>query len=69
MPYYDDDGNEINLNLISRPALCIGCQHNEPDDPMEDVHCNLRRLDYFLTCRDSNADEEFVCYTFEVKFK
>ncbi|MGE3800510.1 MAG: hypothetical protein AB7H80_05775 [Candidatus Kapaibacterium sp.] len=64
MPYYDDNGNELNPDLITRPALCIGCLKNEPDDPMEEVHCNLNRLDYFLECSGATADIEFICGAF-----
>jgi hypothetical protein len=28
MPYYDDDGSELNPNLIKKPQLCLSCKKN-----------------------------------------
>ncbi len=60
MPYFDDDGNELNPDLIRKPHLCIACRCDETDDEMEHVLCNLTRLD------QTDADE-FVCYAFVPK--
>lgn len=58
MPYFDDDGNEINPELIAKPSLCITC--TKDDDPNEIVLCNLNRMD--------QADEEdFICFAYNLK--
>ncbi len=55
-PYFDDDGNELNPDLIPMPSLCTVCR--KKDDPHEEVLCNLNRLD--------QADEdEFICHAYE----
>lgn len=43
MPYYDDDGNELDPTTIPRPGLCLMCE--KLDDPGEEILCNLNRLD------------------------
>ena len=40
---YDDDGNEINTDLIAKPSLCVSCSKDE--DPAEEVLCLLNRAD------------------------
>ena len=40
---YDDDGNEINPNLIVKPSLCVMCRKD--DDPVEETLCLLNRID------------------------
>jgi hypothetical protein len=60
MPYFDDDGNQLNPDLIPIPSLCIGCRKYGIEDGDEEILCNLNRLDY-------SADKEFVCYAFEPK--
>lgn len=54
MPYYDDDGNELFPELLPRPTLCLTCRRNERTDFMEDVLCNLNRL-------DQRDEPEFFC--------
>lgn len=56
MPYYDDDGNELNPDLIPIPQLCHSCRKKE--DPNEKILCALNRL-------DQRNDEEFICYAYE----
>ena len=60
MPYYDDDGNELNPNFIAKPGLCVGCKMDDGDNEMEHILCNLTRL-------DQNGEEEFICYAFVPK--
>ena len=60
MPYFDDDGNELNPDLISKPHLCVGCIKNDMMDGDEEILCNLTRF-------DQSEDKEFVCYGFEPK--
>jgi len=58
MPYFDDDGNELNPNLIPKPARCVGCRNDE--DPGQEIVCNLTRL-------DQREESEFVCFAYEPK--
>ena len=60
MPYFDDDGNELNPDLIPKPGLCVSCRLDETDDETEQVLCNLTRLD------EAGAGE-FICYAFVPK--
>lgn len=43
MPYYDDDGNELDPASIPVPQMCLMCEKN--DDGNEEILCNLNRLD------------------------
>ena len=52
MRFYDDDGTEINADLIAKPSLCTSCAND--DDPTEEVLCTLNRL-------DQQGEEEFEC--------
>jgi len=50
--FFDDDGYEINIDLIKKPSLCLTCiSDNGPDDEML---CAMTRYDQ----RENN---EFVC--------
>ena len=60
MPYYDDDGSELNPNLMAKPALCVVCANNDAEDEMERVRCNL-------TCLDQQDSEAFVCHAYTPK--
>ena len=55
---FDDDGAEINPDLISKPSLCVSCKKD--GDPSEEVLCNLTRA-------DQQDEEEFECFAFERK--
>jgi hypothetical protein len=55
---FDDDGTEINPDLISKPSLCVSCKKD--DDPSEEVLCLLTRA-------DQQDDDEFECFAFEPK--
>ena len=57
MPYYDDDGTEVNPDLIPKPQLCLSCKKN--DDPGEEILCNLTRL-------DQRNEPEFKCFAYEM---
>ena len=58
MPFFDDDGNELNPDLVSKPDLCVSCAKD--GDPNEEIVCTLTRLD--------QADEdEFRCDAYEPK--
>jgi hypothetical protein len=43
MPYYDDDGNELDPTGVPVPGLCLMCEKN--GDEHEEILCNLNRLD------------------------
>jgi len=58
MPYFDDDGTEVNPNLIPKPTLCVACRND--DDPDELILCNLTRL-------DQRDESEFICFAYEPK--
>ena len=58
MPYYDDEGNEINPELVSKPSLCITCIKD--DDPNEKILCDLNRMDQ---CNE----KDFICYSYKSK--
>jgi hypothetical protein len=55
MPYFDDDGNEINPAEIPLPRMCGLC--DKKDDPYEEILCNLNRL-------DQRDEAEFKCGAF-----
>lgn len=53
---FDDDGYEINADLIKKQSLCITCINN--DNPEEEVFCNLTRY-------DQKDEIEFKCYAYK----
>lgn len=55
MPYYDDDGNELDPASIPMPHMCMMCEKREM--PGEEILCNLNRLDQM-------GEEEFKCGAF-----
>lgn len=55
---YDDDGTEINRDLIKKPSLCLLCIHDE--NKYESINCDLTRY-------DQRNKEEFVCFAFVKK--
>jgi len=50
--FYDDDGTEVNPNLIAKPSLCASCAKD--DDPNEEPRCALNRF-------NQQGDEDFQC--------
>jgi hypothetical protein len=54
--FFDDDGYEVNMNLIKKPTLCLSCRKNT--QPREEMVCNLRRM-------DQTEGEEFECFAYE----
>lgn len=50
--FFDDDGTEINPDLIAKPSLCTSCAKD--DDPAEEPLCALNRF-------DQQGDEDFEC--------
>ena len=56
--FFDDDGYEINSELIKKPSLCLICLNN--DNPKEEILCNMTRL-------DQKDEDEFKCFAFKKK--
>ena len=54
--FFDDDGFEINSELIKKPSLCLTCVHN--DDPNEELICNMTRL-------DQQEEHDFECFAYK----
>ena len=57
--YFDDDGTEINPDLIPKPDLCIICKKDGLAGK-EEVLCNLTRA-------DQQGEDEFHCEAYEAK--
>lgn len=55
MPYFDDDGNELDPSAVPLPRLCTMCENHGIAD--EKILCDLNRLD-----QADNAD--FRCAAF-----
>ena len=53
--FFDDDGYEINMDLIRKPSLCLTCIKD--DNPHEEMLCNMTRYDQ----KDGN---EFKCFAY-----
>ena len=57
--FFDDDGYEINMDLIKKPSLCLTCVYNEnPRDQYEELLCNMTR-------HDQKDEPEFVCHAYK----
>ena len=54
--FFDDDGYEINSELIKKPSLCLTCLHD--DDPNEELLCNMNRF-------DQKDKKEFKCFAYK----
>lgn len=57
--YLEDDGNEINPDLISKPGLCITCKKNELSGE-DEILCNLTRA-------EQQGRDDFICEAYEPK--
>lgn len=57
--FYDDDGTEINPDLIPKPDLCITCRRDECSGE-EQILCTLTRS-------DQQDEPEFHCEACEPK--
>jgi hypothetical protein len=58
MRFFDDDGTEINSDLIAKPILCASCK--KEDDPSQHHLCDLNRF-------DQQGEGEFECGEYEPK--
>ncbi len=56
MPYYTDDGEELNPDLYPMPHLCMSCK--KKDMPHEAIPCTLQRF-------DQTPGEEFICHAYD----
>ncbi len=54
--FFDDDGYEINTDLIKKPTLCLTCIHD--NDPNEEPLCNMTRF-------DQQGELEFKCFAYK----
>ena len=59
--YFDDDGTEINSDLVPKPDLCVSCKRDGKSGE-EEILCNLTRA-------DQQGEEEFRCEVHEPKSK
>ncbi|MDD5457899.1 MAG: hypothetical protein PHF37_00680 [Phycisphaerae bacterium] len=57
--YFNDDGSEINPDLIIKPDLCITCRNDDLSGE-DEVLCNLTRA-------DQDGEEEFHCEAYRSK--
>lgn len=55
---FDDDGYEINPDLIKKPELCLTCRKNYDPGPEDEILCNLNRF-------DQRNDDVFNCGAYE----
>jgi len=58
--FYNDDGTEINPELVPKPSLCITCEKD--DYPEEEVLCILTRA-------DQQGEAEFICDAYKPRKK
>jgi len=54
--FFDDDGYQINTDLIKKPGLCMICVHD--NDPNEEILCNMTRY-------DQKDDTDFKCFAYK----
>jgi hypothetical protein len=57
--FFDDDGSEINFDLIPKPDLCVTCKKNSLSGKAETL-CQLTRM-------DQQGNNEFICDAYEMK--
>lgn len=53
--YFDDDGFEINMDMIQKPSICLTCKND--DNPDEEILCNVNR-------HDQRDESEFKCFAY-----
>ncbi|MDX2511381.1 MAG: hypothetical protein QNK25_04970 [Desulfobacterales bacterium] len=59
MKFFDDDGTEINSDLIPKPDICVTCKRdNRPGK--EEILCTLTRA-------DQQGEDEFFCEAYQPK--
>ncbi len=55
---FDDNGYEVNTDLINKPSLCITCVND--DDPNEEILCHMTR-------HDQQNEAKFICFAYKKK--
>ncbi|GAN35138.1 MAG: hypothetical protein DYG83_05345 [Candidatus Brocadia sp. AMX2] len=55
MPFYNDDGSEINPDSVPKPSLCVS--YKKDDDPRKVILCLLTRA-------DQQDQAEFKCFAY-----
>ena len=56
--FFDDDGHEINTELIKKPSLCLTCVND--NDPNEEILCIMTRY-------DQQEEKTFICHAYKKK--
>ena len=56
--FFDDDGYEINTDLVKKPSICLTCIND--DNPNEEMLCTMTRY-------DQKDDKKFQCFAYEKK--
>jgi hypothetical protein len=59
MKFYDDDGTEMNADLIPKPDLCVTCAKDSVPGK-EEILCTLTRA-------DQQGEDEFYCEAYQPK--
>ena len=57
--YFNDDGTEINADLVPKPGLCLTCRKDNASGK-EEILC-------ILTRNDQKDDDAFECEAYEPK--
>lgn len=57
--YFNDNGTDINPDLIPKPDLCITCKKDKQSGE-EEILCNLTRA-------DQQGESDFCCDAYEPK--
>ena len=55
--FYNDDGTEVNSDLLPKPSLCVSCKKDGLSEK-EEILCNLNRM-------DQQGEDEFICGAYE----
>ena len=53
--FFDDNGEQVNPDLMPKPSLCVTCKHD--GDSKQEAVCALTRMD--------QKEEEFRCDAYE----
>lgn len=59
--YFNDDGTEINADLVPKPGLCLTCKKDDAGGK-EEILCTLTR-------NDQKDEDDFECGAYESKTK
>lgn len=56
--YFDDDGFEVNSDIIAKPTLCVTCSNDDNVD--DEILCKLTRF-------DQRNNQDFKCFAYKNK--